>query len=197
MSRWSCISTHPWHTALLVFSAGLEVSQIIHEYCVPRGSSVLYAWVNPPVGFRKRHRPLERRGFWWPFPSAKPAREGQGSCVPRHAEAGDQGAWGEREARRAGVKASVSGTSGGLDRDVWTRLQAGGPTVKFETALSPGRQICLQAGSLFFMLCQVPTGKFKQRFALQGPVGPQPRGSCWASTQAVGECWRLSSAPKN
>lgn len=130
--------------------AGLEVSQIIHEYGVPTGSPVLYACVNSPAGFRKRHRPLERRGFWWPFPSAKPAWEGQGSCVPQYAEAGNQGAWGECEARRAGGKASVSGKSGGLDRDVWTRLQAGGSTVKFETALSQGRQICLQAGSLFY-----------------------------------------------
>lgn len=84
--------------------AGLEMSQIIHEYCVLTGSSALYAHVNSHVGFRKTHRPLERRGFCWPFPSTKPAWGGQGSHVPRHAKAGDQGAWGEWAACRAGGK---------------------------------------------------------------------------------------------
>lgn len=84
--------------------AGLEVSQIINEYCVPTGSSALYAHVNSHVGFRKRHRPLERRSFWQPFASTKPAWGGQGSHVPSKRKQGTRELGGEWEAHRAGGK---------------------------------------------------------------------------------------------
>lgn len=185
----------PAHTCdiqlCLCSQAGLEVFQIIHEYCVPTGSSVLYAHVNSCFG--KRHRSLGRRVFLWPFLSTKSPRGDQGSQsqVPRYTKAGDPGACGEQDARRAGVKHF------GLQdvRQVRQRCLKKTPGRRIYSEIWDSlisRQADLPAGWVSLLCC----AKFKQHLALPGPVGPHPCGSCWASTQAMGEHWGLSSAPQ-
>lgn len=163
------------YSSALCSRAGLEVSQIIHEYCVLTGSSALYAHVNSCVGLRKRQRSLGRRVFWWPFPDAKPAQGGQGSQsqVPWYTKTGDQGTHGEQDACRAGVKHF------GLQdvRQVRQRCLKKTPGRRIYSGIRDSlisRQADLPAGWVSLLCC----AKFKHHLALLGPVGPHPRGSC-------------------
>ena len=169
-----------WCTALLVFSGWLG-GVSIHEYCVPTGSSALYAHVNSHVGFRKRHRPLERRAFGGHFLPQNLHGKAEGIMSPGMQKHGTREFGGSGRHAGQGVKASVSRTSGRLDRDrdAWSRLQAGGSTVKFETALSQGRQICLQAGSLFY--------------AMPGPYSGVQAALCFARACLSPALWELLS----
>lgn len=132
-------------------------------------------------------------GFLVAISHRKPAQGGQGSQsqVPWYTKTGDQGAHGEQDACRAGVKHF------GLQdvRQVRQRCLKKTPGRRIYSEIRDSlisRQADLPAGWASLLCC----AKFKHRLALLGPVGLHPRGSCWASTQAMGEHWGLSSAPQ-
>lgn len=91
----------------LCSGAGLVVLQGIHKFCVPTGSSALYAHVNSHVGFRKRHLSLQRRGVsGGHFPVQNLPGEAKGVMSPGMQKQGTKELAGRGRHARQGLKTS-------------------------------------------------------------------------------------------